>query len=115
MHLGLTAHEADLRVAWKSLPTTLNRALLRRHDEIIRQAAEDFAGDLGGDDLAELAGLLAVAAERDVAAFADHQLVVAGAVVVLLGRVAAELDRAAVGVRFDDTDRLQQVGELFGE
>ena len=42
--------------------------LSHRLNKIVSQPAEDFTGDVGGDDLPELAGLLAVAAERDVAA-----------------------------------------------
>src|SRR5688572_6676658 len=84
-------------------------------DKVVGKAAEDFAGNLGGDDLAELAGVLRITAERDVAAAADHELVVAGAVLALLRRAGAELHAAAIAVGFDHADRLQQVGQLRGK
>jgi len=62
-----------------------------------------------------LAGGLEVAAEEDVAPFADEELVVAAAVFTLLRRVAAALDSAAVGVEFHGTDGLHQIVELRGE
>ena len=68
-------------------------ALPHRGDEIFSQPGEDFAGDLGGDDLAGLAGLLEVAAEEDVASLADEELVVAASVFPLLRRVGAALSQ----------------------
>src|SRR5688572_16548963 len=89
--------------------------LIHRSHKILRQAFQDLARDLGGDDLAKLAGLFAVAAEGDVAAAADEQLVIDRAVVPLLRRAAAELDGAAIDVGFNDADRLQQVSEFGGQ
>ena len=62
--------------------------------------------------MAELAAFLAVAAEGNVSAAADHELVVAGFFLALLRWTGAELNGAAVGVGLYHTDGLEQIGRL---
>src|SRR4029450_3137093 len=80
-------------------------------DKILGQPLEHFPGHMGRYDLAHLAGLLFIAAERHVAAPADHELVIAGAIVPLLWRGGAKLHRGPVPIDLDNANRLKQIGE----
>jgi hypothetical protein len=65
--------------------------------------------------LARRGRLLAETAEQNLAAAADHQLVVTAAVIVALREATPQLRDAGAGIELDRPDRLHQVREPLGK